>query len=135
MLGKVYKGYFPRDYMNNKIVLTIFVTIFLMGFIQAEVFGTPETTCPAQVICETPEEIVCGESNYFFVIIISLIVGALIAILLKSYGKGLFSKKKKKTILNQNNEKATDLMFEKALNDSKNFENKADSDENKGFRW
>ncbi|KKL90842.1 hypothetical protein LCGC14_1900630 [marine sediment metagenome] len=117
MLGKVYKGSFLIENMNNKIILTIFMALFLMSFVQAEIFGTPEKSCPAQVVCDTSEEVSYEEPTYFLVIIVSLFSGALIAILFKRYGKNLFRKKKKKTILDLDNDEHTDQMFEEASKD------------------
>ena len=125
MLGKVYKGSFLIENMNNKIILTIFVALFLMSFVQAEVFGTPEKSCPAQIVCDIPEEVSCEEPKYFLIIIVSLFSGALIAILSKKYGKNLFRKKKKKSILDINNEDQTDELFKEALKEDKESENQA----------
>ena len=119
MLGKVYKGFILIDNMNNKIILTIFVMLFLMSFVQAEVFGIQQVSCPEPVVCDTPKVVDCEEPKYFTVIIVSFIVGGLVTVLAKTYGKNLFRKKKKKSILDVDNGDPTNSLFEEASNEIK----------------
>lgn len=116
-----------------KIILTVLL-IFLMVFVQAEVFGTPETICPKPIVCEVPEVISDEEPKYFLVIVVSFIGGSLVAVLVKNYGKNMFRKRKKKSVLDSDNKKPTDQMFEDA---SKALEETKDEENPKGtrFRW
>jgi len=137
MVGKVYKGLFLLDTMNNKIILTIFMCVFLIGFIQAEVFGTPNviaSDCPEQVVCD-----VCEDCQTNLIAIgCYIIMGIVIGIISKKYGKNLFGKRKKKTILDLDNNQPTDRMFEEASKAIEGFP--ADNtpikrNEDGTFRW
>ena len=135
MLGKVYKGYYLINNMENKIVITIFMAIFLMSFIQAEIFGTPTTitnNCPAQIVCNTPEVIYENTPQNIIMIPIYILIGIIIGILTKAYGKNPFKKKKKKKTILDTEIKPTDVMFEESL---KNLEEVPIKDEEKNFKW
>ncbi len=118
-----------------KIILTVLL-IFLIVFVQAEVFGTPETICPEPIVCDAPEETTDKYSPVTIgaIAVFAVITGGMIGPLIKKHGKNLFRKRKKKGVLDLDNKKPTDQMFEDA---SKALEETKDEESPKGtrFRW
>ncbi len=97
-----------------------------MGVVQAEVFGSPTITtpdCPKQIVCDAIED----AQTSLIAIGCYIIIGIVIGIISKTHGKNLFSKRKKKTILDVDNKKPTDKMFEEA---SKHVDEKGTD-----FKW
>lgn len=114
-----------------------------MGFAQAQVFGTPTVTqtpdCPEPIVCDTPEEVTENNIPLLILIGISFLLGILIGITIKDYGKNLFSKRKKDKYLDLGDKTTTDKMFEnatKAVEEAKAQKQiKQEEETGTSFRW